>query len=235
MKNIRIWSFSGLYFPHFDIILRISPYSVQMRGQGNKKQKNSEYKYFLRSKSYGLRHTKLTLLMSVLHSQTIWGGSPFSRTSYFEEGGHSIIWNQPLGRVILPFQWLGLERKTYSTLKNTHFEEHLQTTAIPTSRWYVPEQGVIIPDISETLQSSWSHSSASLILNSLILASQFSNLTGFLPLKKTLVATFNETRAPTSRKYVAEQGIIMPNQLQTLHFLWLHSSIYCFRKIAWKY
>ena len=29
--------------------------------------------------------------------------------------------------------------------------------------------------------------------------------------KKTLVATFNEARAPTSRKYVAEQGIIMPN------------------------
>ena len=26
-----------------------------------------------------------------------------------------------------------------------------------------------------------------------------------------LMATFRETRAPTSRKYVAEQGIVMPN------------------------
>ena len=33
----------------------------------------------------------------------------------------------------------------------------------------------------------------------------------FLPLRDPLVATFNETRAPTSRKYVAEQGIVMPN------------------------
>ena len=30
-------------------------------------------------------------------------------------------------------------------------------------------------------------------------------------MKQPLVATFNETRPPTSRKYVAEQGIVMPN------------------------
>ena len=30
---------------------------------------------------------------------------------------------------------------------------------------------------------------------------------GFLPLKGPLVATFSETRALTSRKYVAEQGM----------------------------
>ena len=30
-------------------------------------------------------------------------------------------------------------------------------------------------------------------------------------MKQALVATFIETRAPTSRKYVAEQGIVMPN------------------------
>ena len=29
-------------------------------------------------------------------------------------------------------------------------------------------------------------------------------------MKQALVATFNETRAPTSRKYVAEQGIVIP-------------------------
>ena len=30
-------------------------------------------------------------------------------------------------------------------------------------------------------------------------------------MKQALVATFNETRAPTSRKYVAEQRIVMQN------------------------
>ena len=33
----------------------------------------------------------------------------------------------------------------------------------------------------------------------------------FLPLSDTLVDTFNETRAPTSRKHVAEQRIVMQN------------------------
>ena len=32
-----------------------------------------------------------------------------------------------------------------------------------------------------------------------------------LPLRDPLVATFNETCAPTSRKYVAGQSIVMPN------------------------
>ena len=33
----------------------------------------------------------------------------------------------------------------------------------------------------------------------------------FLPLKDTLLTTFNETRAPTSRKCVTERGIVMQN------------------------
>ena len=33
----------------------------------------------------------------------------------------------------------------------------------------------------------------------------------FFPLEDALVATFNETRAPTSRKYVAEQGVVKRN------------------------
>ena len=32
-----------------------------------------------------------------------------------------------------------------------------------------------------------------------------------LHLGDPLVAAFNETREPTSRKYVAEQGIVIPN------------------------
>ena len=33
----------------------------------------------------------------------------------------------------------------------------------------------------------------------------------FFPLRDNFVATFIETRAPSSRKYVAEQAIVMPN------------------------
>ena len=33
----------------------------------------------------------------------------------------------------------------------------------------------------------------------------------FFPPKEALVATFSETDAPTSRWYVAEQGVINPN------------------------
>ena len=32
-----------------------------------------------------------------------------------------------------------------------------------------------------------------------------------LPPRDPLVATFSETRSPTSRKYVAQQVIVMPN------------------------
>ena len=37
----------------------------------------------------------------------------------------------------------------------------------------------------------------------------------FLPLRDPLVVTFNEMRAPTSRKNVAEQGVVMPNWSKT--------------------
>ena len=36
------------------------------------------------------------------------------------------------------------------------------------------------------------------------------------------MATFNEMRAPTSRKYVVEQGILMPT--------WSHSSVFALEK-----
>ena len=32
---------------------------------------------------------------------------------------------------------------------------------------------------------------------------------GFLPLTKTLVANFSETCTPTSRRYLAEKGVLM--------------------------
>ena len=39
------------------------------------------------------------------------------------------------------------------------------------------------------------------------------------------MATFNETCAPTTRKYVTEESIVMPNWSRTFQFFWLHS--YC--------
>ena len=36
-------------------------------------------------------------------------------------------------------------------------------------------------------------------------------LIGFFASKKTLAATFRETRAPTCGKYVTEQGVMIPN------------------------
>ena len=43
-----------------------------------------------------------------------------------------------------------------------------------------------------------------------------------------LVAIFNEKLAPTSRKYVAEQGILMTNLLETLQFFRSQSSVFAF-------
>ena len=52
----------------------------------------------------------------------------------------------------------------------------------------------------------------------------------FLSLEKPLVATFSETRASTSRKYVAEQGIMMLNLSKKLQSFWLHSSVFALEK-----
>ena len=47
VKSVRIWKFSGPYFPAFGLIRRDTEYSVQM--QENVDQKNSEYGHFSRS------------------------------------------------------------------------------------------------------------------------------------------------------------------------------------------
>ena len=44
------------------------------------------------------------------------------------------------------------------------------------------------------------------------------------------MATFSETCAPPSRKYVGEQGIVMANLSQKLQFLWWHSSVFPLEK-----
>ena len=40
------------------------------------------------------------------------------------------------------------------------------------------------------------------------------------------MATFNETRTPTSRKHVAEQGIEMSNGSKTFPTFWSHPSVF---------
>ena len=51
------------------------------------------------------------------------------------------------------------------------------------------------------------------------------NFKSFFTSKKTVVA-FNEPRAPTSRKYLSEEGIMMPNLLQILQCFRSHFSVF---------
>ena len=44
------------------------------------------------------------------------------------------------------------------------------------------------------------------------------------------MATFNETRAPISRKYATQKGIVMPNLLSKLQFPLLRSSTFPLEK-----
>ena len=46
-----------------------------------------------------------------------------------------------------------------------------------------------------------------------------------LALRDTFVVTFNETHAPSSRKYVAEQVIVMPNWPRTFQAVSSHSFV----------
>ena len=75
------------------------------------------------------------------------------------------------------------------------------------SRKYVAEQGIVMPNSSEIIQTFKLHSSI------LALEKQPKNLNfeSFLCLIDPLVATFSGMCAPISRQYVAEKGIAMPN------------------------
>ena len=57
----------------------------------------------------------------------------------------------------------------------------------------------------------------------------------FLPLTNALVTAFSKRLAPTSRKFLAEQGILILNLLGTGHFNILVALLrFCFRKIAFR-
>ena len=44
------------------------------------------------------------------------------------------------------------------------------------------------------------------------------------------MATFNETRAPTSRAHAAEQIIVMPNSSKKFQNFWFHFSVFALDK-----
>ena len=44
------------------------------------------------------------------------------------------------------------------------------------------------------------------------------------------MGTLNETCPPTYRKYVAEQGMVMPNRLKTFQIFWSHFSVFALEK-----
>ena len=56
------------------------------------------------------------------------------------------------------------------------------------------------------------------------------NFHSFLFLKDPLVATYNEMRAPISRKYVAERRKVMLNWLKTFQNFWSHSFVFALEK-----
>ena len=72
-------------------------------------------------------------------------------------------------------------------------------------RWYEVEQVVLIPNLSETLKDFSSHSSVFVLEK----CSKNLSFKSIFTTKKTLVATFSETRGPISKEYVASQGIMM--------------------------
>ena len=49
-----------------------------------------------------------------------------------------------------------------------------------------------------------------------------------------LVATFNETRAPTSIKYVAEKGMVVPNSSKEFQSFLFGLLCFCLRKTTGK-
>ena len=55
-----------------------------------------------------------------------------------------------------------------------------------------------------------------------------------MPLRDPLATTFNEMRVPTSRIYVTEKSIILPNWSKTLQSFWSHSSFFALEKLLKK-
>ena len=103
-------------------------------------------------------------------------------------------------------------RKSFLPLRGLAVAAFSETGAFD-SRWYEVEQVVLIPNLSETLEDFWSHSSV------FALEKYSKNLSfkSIFTTKKTLVVTFSETR-----ETVSSHGIMMPKLLETLQCFWFH-------------
>ena len=109
---------------------------------------------------------------------------------------------------------------------NRPFCSYLQWNACTYFQKYVAEQGIVMPNWSNTFWTFWSHSFVFAWENDLkIWISRV-----FSPLKDTLLDTFHETRAPTCRKHVYEQAIVMSNWSIKFQTFWSHSSVFPLEK-----
>ena len=97
----------------------------------------------------------------------------------------------------------------------------------PTSKKYVYQSGIVMPNWLKTFPAFWSHSSV------FALERQPKNLNfqGFFASNKPFVGYFQWRRARTSRKYVAKQGVVMPNWTKIFQTFRSHSSISTIEKL----
>ena len=98
-------------------------------------------------------------------------------------------------------------------------------TCAPTSRKYIAEQGTMARSMAGTL-TFLSHFSV-FAFEKYPKSIKYQK---FFTFKESLVATFNENYALTSRKYVVEQDKTMPNLSQSLYCFWLHFSVFALEK-----
>ena len=93
-----------------------------------------------------------------------------------------------------------------------------------TSRKYIAQQDIMIPNWSKIIQNFWSHSSILLCIEKL---QKNLNFQSFFTSNRPFGRYFwnaNEMRALTSKKNVAEQGIVTPNWSKTSQTFKWHSS-----------
>ena len=88
-------------------------------------------------------------------------------------------------------------------------------TRAPTSSKNLVEQGIIMGNLLQTLQTFWSYSS---FFNSEKYPENAKFL-DFLPLKELLVVTFSKVCALTSKKCVCNSDVSIPNLSDQLKFL----------------
>ena len=96
----------------------------------------------------------------------------------------------------------------------------------PTSRRYVAEEGIVLSNWLKLFQIFWLHSSV------FLWEKQPKNLNfhSFFMSKKIVGDYFQKTCALTSRKYVSEPGMIIPNVFARLQGFWSQSSIFPLEK-----